>query len=211
MDYKYINQLLELYWDCKTTLEEEEILRSFFSQIDIPEEFEKYRPLFLYEQVERQTNVLGNDFDEKILSMIADNARVPFLEVARACNVSGAAIHQRIQKLTQQGVIKGSQFIFDPETLGYETCAFVGLYLKDPSDFDRVVEALRAIPEVVECHYTTGGYDMFIKIYARNNHHMLSIIHDKLQPLGLQRSETIISFHEAIKRQFPVPNNPADE
>ena len=70
MDYKYINQLLELYWDCKTTLEEEEILRSFFSQIDIPEEFEKYRPLFLYEQVERKTNVLGNDFDEKILSMI---------------------------------------------------------------------------------------------------------------------------------------------
>lgn len=157
------------------------------------------------------TNSHIDSLDQKILSMIADNARVPFLEVARACNVSGAAIHQRIQKLTQQGVIKGSQFIFDPETLGYETCAFVGLYLKDPSDFDRVVEALRAIPEVVECHYTTGGYDMFIKIYARNNHHMLSIIHDKLQPLGLQRSETIISFHEAIKRQFPVPNNPVDE
>ena len=70
MDYKYINQLLELYWDCKTTLEEEEILRSFFSQIDIPEELENNRPLFLYEQVERKTNVLGNDFDEKILSMI---------------------------------------------------------------------------------------------------------------------------------------------
>lgn len=70
MDYKYINQLLELYWSCKTTLEEEEILRTFFSQIDIPEEFEKYRPLFLYEQVERKTNVLGNDFDDKILSMI---------------------------------------------------------------------------------------------------------------------------------------------
>ncbi len=144
--------------------------------------------------------------DEQILQMIAGNARIPFLEVARACHVSGAAIHQRIQKLTQQGVIKGSQFVFDPETLGYETCAFVGLFLKDPSDFDRVVEELRNIPEVVECHYTTGTYDMFIKIYARNNHHMLSIIHDKLQPLGLQRSETIISFNEAIKRQFPIPN-----
>lgn len=144
--------------------------------------------------------------DEQILRMIAGNARVPFLEVARACHVSGAAIHQRIQKLVQQGVIKGSQFIFDPEALGYETCAFVGLFLKDPSDFDRVVAELHKIPEVVECHYTTGTYDMFIKIYARNNHHMLSIIHDKLQPLGLQRSETIISFNEAIKRQLPVPN-----
>ena len=144
--------------------------------------------------------------DEQILKMIAGNARIPFLEVARACHVSGAAIHQRIQKLVQQGVIKGSQFIFDPEALGYETCAFVGLFLKDPSDFDRVVAELHKIPEVVECHYTTGTYDMFIKIYARNNHHMLSIIHDKLQPLGLQCSETIISFNEAIKRQLPVPN-----
>ena len=134
--------------------------------------------------------------DRQILSMIADNARIPFLEVARACHVSGAAIHQRIRRLVQLGVIKGSQFIFDPESLGYETCAFIGLFLKDPS--------LRAIPEVVECHYTTGGYDMFIKIYARNNHHMLSIIHDQLQPLGLQRSETIISFNEAICRRLPV-------
>lgn len=143
--------------------------------------------------------------DEQILRLIADNARIPFLEVARACHVSGAAIHQRIQKLTRIGVLKGSQFILEPERIGYETCAFVGLFLKDPSDFDRVVEELQHIPEVVECHYTTGDYDMFIKIYARNNNHMLSIIHDKLQPLGLQRSETIISFHEAIKRQMPIP------
>lgn len=144
--------------------------------------------------------------DEQILRLIADNARIPFLEVARACHVSGAAIHQRIQKLTRMGVLKGSQYVLCPEKIGYDTCAYVGLFLKDPSDFDRVVEELRHIPEVVECHYTTGGYDMFIKIYARNNHHMLSIIHDKLQPLGLQRSETIISFHEAINRQMPIPN-----
>lgn len=143
--------------------------------------------------------------DEQILRLIADNARIPFLEVARACHVSGAAIHQRIQRLIRLGVLKGSQFVLDPEKIGYETCAFVGLFLKDPSSFDKVVEELRKIPEVVECHYTTGGYDMFIKIYARNNHHMLSIIHDKLQPLGLQRSETIISFYEAIKRQMPIP------
>ncbi|MCD8318574.1 MAG: Lrp/AsnC ligand binding domain-containing protein [Paraprevotella sp.] len=145
--------------------------------------------------------------DEQILNLIADNARIPFLEVARACHVSGAAIHQRIQKLTRLGVLKGSQYVLDPESIGYDTCAYVGLFLKDPSDFDRVVERLKMIPEVVECHYTTGDYDMFIKIYARNNHHMLSLIHDKLQPLGLQRSETIISFHEAINRQMPIPES----
>ncbi len=142
--------------------------------------------------------------DRKILKMISADARIPFLEVARACNVSGAAIHQRIQKLNTLGILKGSQFIIDPEKVGYETCAYVGLYLKDPSSFDKVVDKLRAIPEVTECHYTTGGYDMFIKIYARNNHHLLNIIHDKLQPLGLSRSETIVSFNAVIDRQLPV-------
>ena len=136
--------------------------------------------------------------------MIASDARTPFLEVARACNVSGAAIHQRIQRLTAIGILKGSQFIINPEKIGYETCAYIGLYLKDPSKFDEVVEELRKIPEVVECHYTTGGFDMFIKLYAKNNHHLLNIIHDKLQPLGLSRSETIVSFNAVINRQLPI-------
>lgn len=142
--------------------------------------------------------------DKKILQLISGDARIPFLEVARMCNVSGAAIHQRIQKLYAQEVIKGSVFLIDPEKVGYSTCAFVGLNLQDPSKFDSVVEALRAIPEVVECHYTTGDYDIFIKIYAQDNHHLLNVIHDKLQPLGLSRSETIISFGSAFTRQLPI-------
>ena len=143
--------------------------------------------------------------DKKILRLVAEDARIPFLEVARACNVSGAAIHQRIQKLTSQGVLKGSQFIIDPEKVGYETCAYVSLYLKDPESHDVVVEALKKIPEVVECHATTGDMDLFIKMYAKNNRDLMTIIHDKLQPLGLSRSETIISFNSTIDRQLPVP------
>lgn len=149
--------------------------------------------------------------DRKILRLVSEDARVPFLEVARECNVSGAAIHQRIQKLQQAGVLLGSQFNISPEMIGYETCAYIGLYLKDPSHFDHVVEELRRIPEVVECHYTTGGYDMFIKLYAQNNHHLLTIIHDKLQPLGLSRSETIVSFNAVINRQLPINETPEDE
>lgn len=149
--------------------------------------------------------------DKKILRLIAEDARIPFLEVARVCNVSGAAIHQRIQKLNNLGVLKGSQFVIDPERVGYETCAYVGLNLKNPEDFDSVVDALRNIPEVVECHYTTGDYDMFIKIYALNNHHLLNIIHDKLQPLGLARSETIISFGSAFDRQLSIDGIPVDD
>jgi Lrp/AsnC family transcriptional regulator for asnA, asnC and gidA len=142
--------------------------------------------------------------DKKILRLIAEDARIPFLEVARICKVSGAAIHQRIQKLYNNGVLKGSQFIMEPEKIGSETCAFMGLKLKDPENFDVAVEGLKKIPEVVECHYTTGNFDMFIKIYAKNNHHLLDIIHDQLQPLGLSSSETLISFNTVISRQIPV-------
>ena len=157
------------------------------------------------------TNQKIDRLDKQILTMIAEDARVPFLEVARACNVSGAAIHQRIQKLASAGTIKGSQFVIDPEKIGYETCAFLGFKLKNPEKFDEVVEQLKQIPEVVECHYTTGDFDLFIKIYALNNHHLLNIIHDKLQPLGLARSESIISFNSAIRRQIPIVNIPVEE
>jgi Lrp/AsnC family transcriptional regulator for asnA, asnC and gidA len=145
-----------------------------------------------------------DELDEKILKMVISNARIPFLEVARACEVSGAAIHQRIQKLTNLGVLKGSEFIVNHDKLGYETSAYMGLFLKNPEQFKSVVAELDKIPEVVECHYTTGQYDLFIKLYAKNNQHLLQIIHEKLQPLGLSRSETLISFKEAFRRQIPL-------
>ena len=142
--------------------------------------------------------------DYKILQLIADNARIPFLEVARECNVPGAAIHQRVQKLTNLGIIKGSKYCLDSNKIGFETCAYMGLFLQNPNSFNEVIEKLKKIPEVIECHYTTGQYDMFVKIYAKNNRHLLSIIHNKLQPLGLSRSESIISFKEAFNRQIPI-------
>ena len=152
-----------------------------------------------------------DQLDRQILRMVGEDARVPFLEVARACGVSGAAIHQRVQKLTNMGVLRGSVFLMDPEKLGYETCAYIGLNLKNPENFDKVVEQLKDIPEVTECHYTTGNYDMFIKIYARNNHHLLTLIHDKLQPLGLSSSQTLISFHSAFERPLSVMTTLEDE
>ncbi len=152
-----------------------------------------------------------DNLDRKILCMIANDARVPFLEVARLCNVSGAAIHQRIHKLTAMGVLDGSQFNIRPEKIGYETCAYIGLRLKNPEDFEHVLEKLKEIPEITECHFTTGNYDMFIKIFARNNYHLLDIIHNRLQPLGLSGSETIISFGAAIDRQIPVENIPVED
>ncbi|MEN6323477.1 MAG: Lrp/AsnC ligand binding domain-containing protein [Proteiniphilum sp.] len=145
-----------------------------------------------------------DELDEKILRMIVENARVPFLEVARACDVSGAAIHQRVQKMTTLGVIRGSEFVVDPEKIGYETCAYVGIFLTSPSTFDTVVKELEKIPEVVECYYTTGQYDLLIKVYAKNNKDLLRIIHSELQPLGLSRTETLMCFKDGFRKKLPI-------
>ncbi len=150
-------------------------------------------------------NLQIDSLDKKILSLITKNARIPFLEVARECKVSGAAIHQRIQRLMNIGVIKGSEFIINPSKIGYHTCAFMGIFLKKASMFDKVVNMLESIPQIVECHYTTGQYAIFIKIYAKNNEHLKSILHDKLQSItGISATETIISLEESFKRQIPI-------
>ena len=141
--------------------------------------------------------------DLSILNMLADNARKPYLEISRECGVSGAAVHQRIQRLTQNGVIQGSKCIINPGSLGYETCAFVGIMLRDPTRYAEMVERLQSTPEVVECYYTSGQYDMLIKLYARNNDHLLQMLQD-LQNLGLARTETLISFKQVFNRQAPV-------
>ena len=157
------------------------------------------------DQYDMSNNLQIDSLDKKILSLITKNARIPFLEVARECKVSGAAIHQRIQRLMSLGVIKGSEFIVNPAKIGYHTCAFMGVFLKKASMFDKVVNMLESIPQIVECHYTTGQYAIFIKIYAHNNEHLKSILHDKLQAItGISATETIISLEESFKRQIPI-------
>ncbi len=142
--------------------------------------------------------------DKKILQMISQNARIPFLEVARECNVSGAAIHQRVQKLINIGVIKGSEFIIDTYKIGYQTCAYVGITIKDMSYFKSVIESLKNIPEVVECHSTTGRYTMFVKIYAKDNRHLMNSIIEKTTPItGIGNTETfLVSLDEIFNRQI---------
>lgn len=153
------------------------------------------------------SNVKLDNLDLRIIEMLSINARKPYLEIARACNVSGAAIHQRIQKLYNMGVINGSMTLINPEMVGYDTCAFVGLYVSDPAKFPEVIEGLKKMPEVVECYYTTGKYDIFIKLYAHNNEHLLSSILDKLLKMGVARSETLISFKEVFKRQITIESD----
>ncbi len=146
-----------------------------------------------------------DSLDRKILSILTKDARTPFLEVARECNVSGAAIHQRVQRLIRLGVISGSQFILEPKKLGYHTCAYIGIFLENASLFKDVSEKLIKIPEIIQCHYTTGQYSMFIKVYTRDNEHLKDILADKIQAInGISRTETFISLDVLVNRQLPV-------
>ncbi len=146
-----------------------------------------------------------DQLDEKILKLITKNARIPFLEVARECGVSGAAIHQRVQRLFNIGVLTGSEFIVNPQKLGYNTCAYMGIYLEKAKFHTQVVAAMRKIPEIVECHYTTGQYAIFIKIQTKTNKHLKKIIDEKLQEIeGIARTETFVSLEMDFKRQVQV-------
>ena len=146
-----------------------------------------------------------DNLDRKILSIIKSNARTPFLEVGRACDVSGAAVHQRVHRLMNEGVIMGAEFILDPIKVGYLTCAYIGVFLEKASLYKEVAKRVQQIPEVVECHYITGNYSIFIKIYAKNNEHLRNILTEQLQSIpGIARTETFISLDESFRRQLPV-------
>lgn len=146
-----------------------------------------------------------DNLDRKILSILSQNARIPFKDVAAECGVSRAAIHQRVQHLIEDGVITGSGFDINPKSLGYSTCTYVGLNLERGNMYKNVVNRVAHIPEVVECHFTTGPYTMLLKLYARDNEQLMDLLNNKLQSIpGVVSTETLISLEQSIKREIPV-------
>ena len=144
--------------------------------------------------------------DKKILSILSKNARMPFKDVATECNVSRAAIHQRVQRLIEIGVILGSAFNINPKALGYNTCTYVGITLERGNMYREVAKQIALIPEIVECHYTTGSYTMLVKLYARDNEQLMDLLNNQMQGIpGVVATETLISLEQSIKREVPVP------
>lgn len=143
--------------------------------------------------------------DKRILSILSKNARIPFKDVAAECGVSRAAIHQRVQHLIAGGVITGSGFDVNPKSIGYNTCTYVGMNLERGNMYKDVVEKLQDIPEIVECHFTTGPYTMLLKVYARDNEQLMDLLNNKMQMIpGVVSTETLISLDQSIKREIPV-------
>lgn len=147
-----------------------------------------------------------DNLDKKILEIVMRNARMASKDVGAACGVSRAAVHQRIQRMTEEGIITGSGYHVNPLALGYTTSAFIGLKLERGSMYRTVVPELEKIPEVVECHFTTGPYTMMIKLYARDNSHLMQLLNGLIQHIpGVAATETLVSLQESLHRVPPMP------
>ena len=140
--------------------------------------------------------------DRKILRFLVKNARMPYLEIARECGISGAAIHQRIKKLEDSGVVLGSRLTVNPKMLGFDVCAFVNIRIQDRMMTVSVVEKIKHIPEVVECHFITGNYTLMVKLYCVDNEHLMHTIFDSILHIqGVSSTQTYISLDESFQRE----------
>src|SRR5690554_1349211 len=150
-------------------------------------------------------NIRIDGIDKKILRFLMEDARKPILEIARKIGISGAAIHQRLRKLENSGLIAGSKFVINPKKLGYATMAFIGIYLDKAMRNPEAVKQLKEIPEVLECHYTTGNWSILIKILCKDNEHLMNVLNHKVQSIeGVSRTETFISLNQQIDRQITL-------
>jgi Lrp/AsnC family transcriptional regulator for asnA, asnC and gidA len=150
-------------------------------------------------------NLQIDGIDKKILRALMEDARTPILEIARQVGISGAAIHQRLRKLEKSKLISGSKFIINPKILGYTTMAFIGVYLDKAISNPDAVKQLQKIPEVIECHYTTGNWSIFIKMLCKDNEHLMHLLNNEIQSItGVSRTETFISLAQQIDRQIKI-------
>lgn len=153
----------------------------------------------------KNEQVVIDGIDKKILRELIEDARKPILEIARGIGISGAAIHQRLRKLEKSGLILGSKFIINPKVLGYHTMAFIGVFLDKAVSNPSAVKQLKNIPEVIESHYTTGNWSIFLKILCRDNAHLMDVLNKDIQAInGVSRTETFISLDQQIERQIKI-------
>lgn len=139
--------------------------------------------------------------DLRILEALAEDARKPFLEIAREICISGASVQHRYKKLKSRGFISGTTIRINSEKFGHTTTAFIGIFLDRAMKKPEVVDQLRKISEVMECHYTTGNWSILIKLSCRNNEHLMQLLNTKIEGIsGVNRTETFISLNQQINR-----------
>ncbi len=143
--------------------------------------------------------------DKEILQLLMADATQPFSEMAKKLLVSNGTIHVRVGKMKGAGIITGSSFAVNAKKLGYDICAFIGVFLEKGSFYHDVAADLFRLKEIVELHYTTGVYSLFIKVQCQSTANLRELLSEQIQKIkGIQRTETIISLEEGFKREISL-------
>ncbi|HUH75338.1 MAG TPA: Lrp/AsnC ligand binding domain-containing protein [Chitinophagales bacterium] len=157
----------------------------------------------------------NNDLDKVdmlILSYLMKDAKMPYTEIAKILTISSGTVHVRMKKMEELGIIKSSNLIVNYGKLGYDITAFIGIDLTNSNLYNQVVKKLDTIQEVIDVHYTTGEYTMFIKIVCRDTKHLREVLHDKIQIIPeITRTQTFISLEESINRPIQIDVDYMDE
>lgn len=149
-----------------------------------------------------------DNIDRQILAILMRDANTPYTDIAKRVHVSGGTVHVRMKKLRQMGIVQSANLQVDHSKLGYDISAFLGIYLDKSSLYSSVIQELDRIPEVIEAHYTTGIYNIFVRIICKDTDHLRRVLHDKLQHIdGIQRTETFISLEESISRPIDIEDD----
>lgn len=145
-----------------------------------------------------------DSIDRQIIQMLTEKIKTSLAVISKNIGISTTAVHQRIKKLEQAGVIENSVSYLDPKKIGYKVTSYIGVYLENSALYKEVIEALNMIKEIVEAHYTTGNYTIFLKVICKDNDHLLEILNELQNMAGISRTETFISLDQSISRQLRV-------
>jgi len=139
-----------------------------------------------------------DETDHQILDMLIENTRKPFTDIAKKLKISAGTVHVRVKKMEDAGIIIGSSLTLDYGKLGYSFIAYVGVFLVKTSQTQFVLERIKEIPYVTVAHVTTGKFNVFCKIRAKDTSHAKDIIYSIDDIEGVTRTETMISLEESI-------------
>ena len=146
-----------------------------------------------------------DEFDINIIKELEKDGRMAFSAIAANLKISNTMVHQRVNRLIEQGVIGGIKPIIQEKKIGYDWASFTGITLNKDSDSDRIIEALKEIPEITECYYVTGSFTLYIKIIAKNHEHMRRILYEKIDSIpGIAKTDSIIELGCAFKRNISL-------
>ena len=146
-----------------------------------------------------------DQFDVLIIKELEKDGRMAYSTIASNLKISNTMVHQRVNRLIEQGVLLGIKPVLNEKKIGFDWGSFTGITLNKDQDSTRIIEELKKIPEITECYYISGLYTLYIKIIAKNHEHMRKILYEKIDNIpGIAKTDSIMELGCAFKRNVSL-------